>query len=523
MIFTSYEFIAFVGVLLLLYYILPHKFQWPLLLVFSYAFYLISSPTGLIYMLVTTVTIYFAAYLIGRNYETQKSYLKENKNNISSEEKKKYKASQKGLRKKYLVICIVINVGILAVVKYADFILGNTLSGLHISFENLIIPMGISFYTFQSLSYLIDVYWGTVEAQKNPFKLALFVSFFPLIVQGPISRYGDMSKTMYERHKFDSKVVSYGLERILWGFFKKLVVADRILAGVTTIISDFDKYNGAYSFIGMIFYTIELYADFTGGIDITIGVAEALGITVSENFNRPYFSKSLKEYWRRWHISMCNWFRDYIFYPVSSSKWLQSFSKFSRKHFGQSIGKRLPVYVASFIVWFTTGIWHGASWNFIVWGLANWAVLMISEECEPLYNKFHSAFNVKDKKLYRIFEIARTFILICSLNMFDCYSSVRETIRSFVSMFTASNWKIILNGELLNIGLTYTDYLILLFGVIVMLLVSLIQRSGSVRDKILARPYPVRFVLWFGLFLCVVLFGAYGVGYDSSQFIYNRF
>jgi D-alanyl-lipoteichoic acid acyltransferase DltB (MBOAT superfamily) len=220
---------------------------------------------------------------------------------------------------------------------------------------------------------------------------------------------------------------------------------------------------------------------------------------------------------------MCNWFRDYIFYPVSSSKWLQSFSKFSRKHFGQSIGKRLPVYVASFIVWFTTGIWHGASWNFIVWGLANWAVLMISEECEPLYNKFHSAFNVKDKKLYRIFEIARTFILICSLNMFDCYSSVRETIRSFVSMFTASNWKIILNGELLNIGLTYTDYLILLFGVIVMLLVSLIQRSGSVRDKILARPYPVRFVLWFGLFLCVVLFGAYGVGYDSSQFIYNRF
>jgi hypothetical protein len=158
-----------------------------------------------------------------------------------------------------------------------------------------------------------------------------------------------------------------------------------------------------------------------------------------------------------------------------------------------------------------------------VWGLANWAVLMLSEELEPLYKKFHTIFHVKDKKFYRIFEIARTFILICSLNMFDCYSSVRETIRSFVSMFTASNWKIILNGELLNIGLTYTDYLILLFGVIVMLLVSLVQRSGSVRDKILANPYPVRFILWFGLFLCVVLFGAYGVGYDSSQFIYNRF
>lgn len=508
MIFTSYSFIGFVGILILLYYILPHKFQWSLLLVFSYAFYLISCPAGLIFMLATTVTVYFAAYLIGRNYEIQKNYLKENKNNISSDEKKIYKASQKKVRKRYLVICIVINVGILAAVKYTD---------------SHIIPMGVSFYTFQSLSYLIDVNRGTVEFQKNPFKLALFVSFFPLIVQGPISRYGDMSKTLYDRHSFDSKAVAYGLERILWGFFKKLVVADRILAGVTTIISDLDKYNGAYSFIGMIFYTIELYADFTGGIDITIGVAQALGITVCENFNRPYFSKSLKEYWRRWHISMCNWFRDYIFYPISSSKWLQSFSKFSRKHFGQSVGKRLPVYVASFIVWFATGMWHGASWNFIVWGLANWAVLMISEELEPLYNKFHATFNVKDKKLYKIFEMARTFILICSLNMFDCYSSVGDTIRSFASMFTASNWKVILNGELLNIGLTYTDYIILLFGVLVMLLVSLIQRSGSVRDKILASPYPARFVLWFGLFLCVVLFGAYGVGYDSSQFIYNRF
>ena len=422
------------------------------------------------------------------------------------------------------------NIGILAAVKYTNFFLSNVNGILtafgqtkQLSFFSLALPMGISFYTFQALGYLIDVYRGTVPAEKNPFRFALFVSFFPQLVQGPISRFGDLGRTLYGEHAFDARTVSYGLQRVLWGYFKKMVVADRILAAVTAIIGDTNTYGGAYVFVGMLFYTLQLYADFTGGIDITIGIAETMGITVQENFNRPYFSKSLKEYWRRWHISMCSWFRDYVFYPVSVSGFMQKFSKFARGHFGQKVGKRLPVYISSFAVWFATGIWHGASWNFIVWGLGNWAVLMLSEELEPLYERFHGRFRFGECLPYRVFQMGRTFLLVCCLNIFDCYHSLGETFRAFASMFTAGNWKVLWDGSLMELGLTGLDYGILGAGVALMLSVSLLGRSGSVRDKIAARPYPLRFAIWYGLFLAVLLMGAYGIGYDASQFIYNQF
>lgn len=501
-----------------------------LLLVFSYAFYYIAGPVYLIYIIVTTITTYLAACQIERNEDRQREYLKIHKEDLSREDKKAYKARQGNIRMGWMVTCILINVGILAAVKYTNFFITNINSILSsfgqsgkLSFVSLALPLGISFYTFQAMGYLIDVYRGTIPAEKNIFKFALFISFFPQLVQGPISRFGDLSKTLYSQHNFDWKALSYGLQRVLWGFFKKLVIADRVLNGVLTITGDIDTYNGAYAFVGMVLYTLELYADFTGGIDITIGIAETLGITVQENFNRPYFSKSLKEYWRRWHISMCSWFRDYIFYPVSSSNIIGKFSKFSRKKFGANLGKHLPVYVSSFVVWFATGIWHGASWNFIVWGLANWFVLMVSEELEPLYARFHKYFHWNGKFVYRLFQVGRTFMLVCCLNMFDCYSSVTDTLKAIGSMFTASNWEILWNGALLQIGLNMSDYFILIAGSLLLLIISLIQRSGKVRDKIAARPYPVRFVLVFGLFLITLLMGAYGVGYDASQFIYNRF
>ena len=530
MLFTSYEFIGFLILVLFAYYVIPRKFQWMLLLVASYIFYAAASPKYLLYILATTLTTYGTARLMDTNLKKQNAYLKQRKEELSKDEKKAYKSRLKKIRCRYMIACICLNVGILVVVKYTNFLIGNinavaqAFGGAgNLSFVSIALPLGISFYTFMALGYLIDVYRGTIPAEKNPFKLALFVSFFPHIIQGPISRFGDLGATLFEEHAFNWKQFSFGLQRVAWGFFKKLVVADRILTAVSTIIGDIDTYHGAYAFAGMIFYTIELYADFTGGIDVTIGIAQMLGIKVTENFERPYFSKSLKEYWRRWHITMCSWFRDYIFYPVSTSKAIQKFSKFSRKTFGERVGKRLPVYVSSFIVWFTTGIWHGASWNFIVWGLLNFAVLMISEELEPLYDRFHHRFAVEGKLWYKLFQVGRTFLLVCVLNMFDCYASVSDTFRAFGTMLTASNWQIVENGELLNLGLTLLDYGIVLFGVLVMLGVSLVQRSGSVREKIWKKPYPVQFIVWFGLFLVILLLGAYGVGYDASQFIYNRF
>lgn len=531
MLFTSYAFLGFMILLLIAYYLLPGKFQWQLLLVFSYWFYFLADFRYLFYILITTATIYWTTVGIDKNREKQGAYLREHKEEMSKEEKKSYKSSQKKICRRLLIACLLLNLGILAVVKYGNFFIAN-MNGLfsvfdktsQLSFVNLIMPLGISFYTFQAIGYLIDVYQETVEVEKNPFKLALFISFFPQLMQGPISRYGDLSETLYGEHKFDIRAVNRGLQRVLWGYFKKLVIADRILAAVSTITGNTEAYSGAYIFVGMLFYTVELYADFTGGIDITIGIAETLGIVVQENFNRPYFSKSLKEYWRRWHISMCAWFRSYVFYPVSASKALQKFSGFSRKHFGEKVGRRLPVYAASFVVWLATGIWHGASWNFVVWGLANWLVLMISEELEPYYGKFHERYaNVGQKKAYKVFQIGRTFLLVCGLNLFDCYSSVVDTLRMMGSMFTAGNWNILWNGALFDIGLTVVDYGILAGGVILMIIVSLIQRSGSVREKIALRPFPVKFIAWYGLFLAVFLMGIYGIGYDASQFIYNRF
>ena len=530
MLFTSYAFLGFTAALLLLYYLLPRRCQQPLLLVWSCLFYLSAGPKYILYILLTALTVWFTAVRMGNVAQKTAAFLKGEGAELSREEKKAYKEAGKKVRRRWLAGCLVLNIGVLGVVKYLNFLLAN-LNGLFaavgrgpsLNYVNLALPLGISFYTFQAVGYLVDVYRGAVEPEKDPLRFLLFVSFFPQLIQGPISRFGDLSATLYAPHPFDRKQVAFGLQRMLWGYFKKLVVADRILAAVTAIVGDPGTYRGAWAAVGMVFYTVQLYADFTGGIDVTIGLAQTLGITVRENFVRPYFSKSLKEYWRRWHISMCSWFRDYLFYPLSTSPALRRFTKWTRARLGDRAGKRLPLYVSSFVVWFSTGLWHGASWNFIVWGLLNYAVLMLSEELEPLYARFHQRFPVDGKFWYKLFQVGRTFLLVCVLNIFDCYARLGDTVGAVASVFTVRNWHILWDGSLLTLGLTGLDYAILALGCALMLGVSLCQRSGSVREKLSARPYWVKFALWYGLFLVELLMGAYGVGYDQSQFIYNRF
>ena len=283
MLFTSYEFLEFLFILFLLYYLLPAGWQWKLLLGASFVFYFYAGPVYCIYISVTILTTWYAGRRIEAAREKRDKWLQEHKEILSREEKKRYKAGVKHRTWIWTLCCLLLNLGILAVVKYTNFVIANVNgimkaagSGKILDFLNIIVPLGISFYTFQSMGYIIDVYRGTVEAEKNPFRFALFVSFFPQLIQGPISRFGDLKKTLFEAHPFDKQTISLGLQRILWGFFKKLVIADRILAGVNTLIHDADTYRGAYVFVGMLFYALELYADFTGGIDITIGIAQAL-------------------------------------------------------------------------------------------------------------------------------------------------------------------------------------------------------------------------------------------------------
>lgn len=530
MLFTSYEFILFIVILFALYYILPKRFQWVLLLIASYVFYSFAGLGYLAYILTTTFSTYFVSRRIGLLHTVQSDYLRENKAELSREERKAYKAQMKKKQRMWLVICMVLNFGILAVIKYSDFTILNINSVFdllnvdkNLPVLGFVLPLGISFYTFQTMGYIIDVYRDKYPYEKNIFRLALFISFFPQLIQGPISRFDDLKETLFNRHFFDTKAISFGLQRILWGFFKKLVVADRLLVAVGTIIRNPEEYQGVYVLVGMFFYAIQLYADFTGGIDIAIGVAELFGIRLKENFERPYFSKSITEYWRRWHITLGTWFREYMFFPISVSKSMLNLSKKSRKIFGDYIGKRLPVYIASIIVWFTTGIWHGAAWNFIVWGLLNCLVILVSQECIPLYQRFHKRFNVLDTFWYRLFQIARTFWLMSFLRTLDCYRNVGTTFRMYGTIFTKWNWNELFNGGLLGLGLHISDYIVLILAVLFILYVSLSSRSVGFREQLVAKPLTTRYLTYFVLIISILIFGAYGVGYDSSQFIYSQF
>jgi D-alanyl-lipoteichoic acid acyltransferase DltB (MBOAT superfamily) len=541
MLFTSYEFIGFVILLVALYYVLPKKAKWPLLLLGSYVFYFFAGWKFLFYIAAVTVITYVAGLLISKNKKKADARFAEMKaleksgegsaEEVGKEARKRFKEAQKKRRRRIMAIGITLALLILAVVKYTNFTIYNIngiLAAFHapkrINFLTITLPMGISFYTFQAVGYVIDVYRDRHEAQRNFFKYALFVGFFPQLVQGPISRYGDLSQELYTPHTFKGRVLERGLQRVIWGYFKKLVIADRILPAVNTMIETPENFKGAYVFLVMMFYALELYADFTGGIDITIGIAEMLGIPVKENFERPFFSKNIAEYWRRWHITMGTWFTDYIFYPISVSGPMLKLSKWSRAHLPEKMGKRLPVYLASFVVWFTTGIWHGASWNFIVWGLGNFVVIMISQELEPLYAKFHKKVNTDGSTVYKSFQISRTILLMSALRLFDCYRDVPLTFKMFGTMFTTWNWNKLGNGTLLHLGINRADYVILGIGTLILFIVSMIGRSGSVRDKMEKKiPFVGRWAIFSALLLIIIVFGAYGLGYDASQFIYNQF
>ncbi|MBR1798017.1 MAG: MBOAT family protein [Clostridiales bacterium] len=528
MLFTSLPFVLFVAILVLTYYaFVPHNERWGLLLIASLGFYFFADPRYLIFIFVTALTAFIIADITEDYNAKRKAYLKANKADMDADVKKKYKATTTRVTRLLLALSLIINLGILAYTKYINFFIENinaVRGGEPLSFVNVIIPMGISFYTFQTVSYSIDVARGTCKAQKNFWKFLLFVSFFPQLVQGPISRYEDLSKTLYDPKPFDFRNVSYGFIRILFGYFKKLVIADRLVIGLKTLTESPDEYKGAFVFVVMMFYAAQLYCDFTGGIDITIGIAQMLGITVKENFDLPYFSKNIKEYWNRWHITMGTWFTDYIFFPLSVSSRMLKLSKWSRNHLGNAIGKRVTVYISCFCVWLATGIWHGAAWHFVVWGLMNFVVIMASQELEPLYERFHGRFGLKTKGWYGAFEILRTFLLMSSLKLFDCYRDVGVTFRMFGSMFTTFNAGKLFGGELMNLGLSGGDYLVAGLAIVIVFLISLVKflKGTDVREWLYDR-YPLFVLSCVCLLLAVAVFGAYGAGFDASQFIYNQF
>lgn len=527
MAFTSFYFLAFLAVVICLYYAFPGKARWLVLLAASYAFYLISSPRTFLFLIFTTVITFCGGRYIGRQNSEHKAYLKEHKEELSKDEKKALKAAVQKKKRKMAAIILIANFGVLAVVKYFSDIIESAASalGLGEGFDlGILIPLGISFYTFQTAAYIIDIYRSKIDADDNIFKFALFVSFFPQMVQGPIARYDELAGQLYEGHSFSYKNLTYGAQLMLWGFFKKLVIADRAAILVDQVFDNYSDYSGGVVFVALLFYTIQIYGDFSGGIDIARGAARMMGIEMSHNFMRPYFSDSISEFWRRWHMSLSFWCRDYIFFSISLSKTFGKAGKSLRKIFGDRIGKLFPVLVAQMATFLTIGLWHGAEFKYIAYGLYNGGIIILGLLLEPYLKKMTKALRINTESLvWKIFCIIRTFFLIVIGRMFPRAASFGVALTMFASIFSG-NGSTDFTDQIFALGLDSADFLILLAGCIIWFAISFKQEKGvGIRDTVADKPLAVRWLLFLGAFAAVLIFGVYGPGYDASAFIYRGF
>ena len=501
MVFSSAIFIfLFLPLVLLCYFLSPRKLKNYVLLFFSLVFYIFGGPKFLLVLLAVVLIDYVGAILI---HKTNK-------------------------KKLFLILTITCNILVLVYFKYTGFFLENVNSifGLKITIPKIVLPIGISFYTFQAMSYVIDVYRGKYEADKNFARVALFVSFFPQMVEGPIGRYDDLAHQLYEPHKFSYENAKYGIQLMLWGYFKKMVIADRAALFVNTVFGNYQEYSGIPIFVAVVFYTLQIYAEFSGCMDIVTGTAQIMGIKMAENFRRPFFSKSVQEFWRRWHITLGTWLKDYVFYPVSLSKATVHVTNGAKKIFKKSyISKLIPAAFALFFVWLGNGIWHGASVKYICYGLYYYVIMILGMLFEPLGDKIVKIFKIdKDCFGYRLWQMLRTTAFVLFGMLIFRATSLENANQMFMSMFTSQNIGMIFDGRLYNIGFTGADFIVLIIGMIIMFVVSLLQEKGyNIRETISKQNIPFRWCLYYMIIFAIILFGIYGPGYNVSDFIYGQF
>ncbi|MER2143663.1 MAG: MBOAT family O-acyltransferase, partial [Eubacteriales bacterium] len=384
---VSLLYLAFVAVVALAYFITPRRFRWVTLLIASVANYLSYDPKLAVWMFITSVTIYVGGLLIDRQEQKFAAQLKV-RTDLDRAGKRALKKQNERVKKRWAALVAAVNIAIWVVFKFADLFitaLNKYLSG-NLSLWHLVLPLGISFYTLQAISYVVDLSRGKCKVQRNYFKLLLWLCFFPQMLQGPICRYRETAPQLYEPHDFDYRRVKFGMQRMLWGYFKKLVIADRVVSVSEKVFGNSGDYQGLVFVIGALAYTIQIYADFSGGMDIISGAAEILGVNMPVNFERPYFSKSISEYWRRWHITLGAWFRDYVFYPLSISRWAQKLTTSLRKRLGPNIAKMIPTYLAMVLVWMLNGIWHGAGWQFVAFGMYQGILIVLGMQFEPVFD-----------------------------------------------------------------------------------------------------------------------------------------
>lgn len=497
-------FILFVAAAVILYYLAPMKYRWICLLVFSYLYYISGNAKYLFFLLFSTAVTYLCALQIDRMQQ---------------------KGSEQKKMKLLVALGLIGNLGMLGVVKYTNFFVDNLNRLFHVDIPGfaILLPLGISFYTFQSSGYLLDVYWKRIRAERNPFRYALFVSFFPQLLQGPIGNYKRLAGQLYEGHAFSWDSISRGLKRIIWGYCKKMIIADWAGVFADAIWGDLDRYNGIALF-GLLFYGIQLYGDFSGAMDVVIGIGNLFGITMDENFRRPYLAKSMAEFWERWHITLGEWMKNYVFYPISLSKWMLRFSKWSKSKFGRKTGRVVPIALADLIVFFFVGIWHGASWKYVVYGLMNGGIIAFSELMAGQYRSWKKALHISgNEKWFQAFAVVRTFILVNLRWFFDRSDSLGQGLYMVKQAFTHFAPSQILTISAGTGGTAFVPWalLIIAVGCVIMVTAGCIEeQGGSAAQKLSHLPVPVTAGIYILLLVCIGLFGSTAA---PRGFIYAQF
>lgn len=530
---VSLSFFLFVASVVLLYYLIPLKYRWVVLLLASYVFYWLNSKWLLLVMLGTTLITFFAGLWMQRVKDRHAAFLAENKDSLTREEKKARKEKVKKASKRILLLGILLDLGALLFLKYYNFFgvnLNHLFSAVGVKASvprlHLLLPLGISFYTLQAISYMTDIHRGKIQADRNPAKFMLFLSFFPQIIQGPIPRHSQLAHQLYEGHPFDYKRLCFGVQLMLWGLIKKLVISERLTIPVSQLFENYSDYSGPILFLAVILYGFQIYADFSGGMDIARGIAQMLGIELEMNFAQPYFSTSVEDFWRRWHITMGHWMRDYVFYPLSLSKAFTNLSRKSRKVLGQYVGNRLPSFLAMFIVYFLVGFWHGASWKYTAFGLWNGIFIMFGILMENVYQKLREKCKVQEESFsWRIFQMLRTLVIVSFGRFFSRAQGFKVALAMFGRTFT--NWNdlsFITDGTLLKLGLNNANWILVLILIPLLLFVDYLHEKGvSIRETIAKQGLVFRWIIYIAAVLFVLIFGLYGPEYNAADFIYMQF
>ena len=490
--------------------ICPSHLRWLFLLVMSLLFYASRGSHALILLMTLSLWIWGIALVLekeDRTFTAQRAVL-------TAQERKEHKKRHDKRRRILLLFALLFPLAMLSVFKYTNEIR----AWVGLGPLGLLLPFGISFYTFQAIGYLLDVYGGKAQAEKNPFRLCLFLVYFPQLIQGPIGRNNDLSVQLYNPPAVTFNDFARGSLLIFWGLMKKLIIADRAAPAVNAAFSG--PIQGGTAIAGVLLYSLQQYCDFSGGIDLVSGIAECMGIRLAENFRRPYFSVSLADFWRRWHISLGSWMRDYVFYPFALSKPVQRLSKMVKSRMGKEFSRSLPAALGNLMVFSLVGLWHGASSHYLAWGLYNGIILAVSALLEPAYKRWtdtHAALSAsKGMKLWRII---RTFTIVNVGWFFDRCTTSSQAFSMILSPLTSP----VFHGTWTTLDLPVPDLVVLFIMTFLLFSASLAaERGHDLRSFVLSRPLPLRFLIVLSAIMAIVIFGVWGSGFSEASFIYNQ-